>query len=174
MTPSLTADPPTSDHQPGTSRLPGRDLLVLAGFVAAVVVVAVLGGLAAGSAGRTYERLDLPAFAPPSWLFGPVWTVLYLMIAVAGWLYWRQVGRLDAALLLYGAQLVLNAAWTPLFFGADAYGLALVDIVLLAVLVLITVLAFARRSRVAAWLLVPYLLWVLYAAALNAGIWSMN
>jgi tryptophan-rich sensory protein len=174
VSPSRTYDPPTSDEQRRTARSPGRDLLVLAGFVAAVVVVAVLGGLATGSAGRTYERLDLPAFAPPSWLFGPVWTVLYLMIAIAGWFYWRHVRRLDGALLLYGAQLVLNAAWTPLFFAADAYGAALVDIVLLAVLVLATAVAFARRSRPAAWLLAPYLLWVLYATALNAGIWLMN
>ena len=121
-----------------------------------------------------YDRLDLPAFAPPSWLFGPVWTVLYLMIAVAGWLYWRQVRRLDGALLLYGAQLVLNAAWTPLFFGADAYGLALVDIVVLAALVLATALAFARAQPDGGLAAPPYLLWVLYAAALNASIWSMN
>lgn len=151
-----------------------RDWLVLAGFVAAVTVVAALGSLATGSAGSTYESLERPAFAPPSWLFGPVWTALYLMIAVAGWLYWRQVRRLDGGLMIYAAQLVLNAAWTPVFFGADAYVLALVDIVVLAVLVLATALAFARRSRPAAWLLAPYLLWVLYATALNAGIVVLN
>jgi tryptophan-rich sensory protein len=156
-----------------TSRKP-VDTWALIAFVATVTAVAALGALATGDAGATYDRLDLPPFAPPGWLFGPVWTVLYVLIAVAGWLHWRRVRRADAGLVAYGAQLVLNAAWTPLFFGADRSVLALVDISLLAVLVVLTIVMFARRSRVAAALLVPYLLWVLYATALNAGIVVLN
>ena len=115
--------------------------LGLVPFLAAVTAVAVIGGLAAGSAGQTYRALDLPAFAPPSWLFGPVWTVLYLMIAVAGWLVWREVGW-GRELTLWSVQLVLNLAWTPLFFAADLYALALVDIVVLLIAVAATIASF--------------------------------
>src|SRR5688572_10098559 len=94
--------------------------VTLAGFLAACALVAILGSLAASDSGATYAALRRPAWAPPSWLFGPVWTVLYATIGVAGWLAWRRVG-LSRAMVPYGAQLVLNAAWTPVFFAADAY-----------------------------------------------------
>jgi tryptophan-rich sensory protein len=148
-------------------------LLGLVGFLVAVAVVAVVGGLAAGSAGSTYQALELPPFAPPSWLFGPVWTVLYVMIAASGWLVWRAVGW-GLASTLWVVQLGLNLAWTPLFFGAGQYGWALVDIVALVVAVGATIVLSARVSRVAAWLLVPYLGWVCFATALNAAIWWLN
>ena len=141
--------------------------LALVVFAAAVVVVAVVGGLAAGSASSTYENLDRPAFAPPSWLFGPAWTVLYVMIALSGWRYWREVGRVDTALVLYGVQLVLNAAWTPIFFAAELYGVALVEILLLEASIVAVAVLFARRDRPAALLLVPYVGWVAYATALT-------
>jgi translocator protein len=147
--------------------------LVLLGYVAAVVVVAVVGGVAASSSRETYDRLDLPAFAPPGWLFGPVWTLLYGLIAVAGWLVWRRVG-FDASTVPYAVQLVLNAAWTPLFFAAGWYGVALVEIVMLLATVVVTIAVFARRSRPAALLLVPYAAWVAFATALNASIWWLN
>jgi tryptophan-rich sensory protein len=105
-----------------TSRRPPAWLSLLP-FLGAVAAVAVVGGLAAGSAGQTYRALDLPAFAPPSWLFGPVWTVLYVMIAVAAWWVWREVGW-GRELTWWSVQLVLNLAWTPLFFAADRYALA--------------------------------------------------
>jgi tryptophan-rich sensory protein len=111
--------------------------------------------------------------APPSGVFGPVWTILYAMIALAGWLAWRRVG-FTGPLWIYAAQLVLNAVWTPLFFGFGRYGLAFADIALLWVLVGATVLAFWRVRRAAALLLVPYWLWVTYAAALNLAIWLLN
>lgn len=142
-------------------------------FLAAVAVVAAVGGLAAGSAGQTYRALELPPFAPPSWLFGPVWTVLYVMIAVAGWLVWRASGW-SLALTLWSAQLLLNLAWTPLFFAADLYVWALLDIVVLLGLVAWTAAAFRRTSGPAAALLVPYLLWVGFATALNAAIVVLN
>ncbi len=142
-------------------------------FLVAVAVVAAVGGLAAGSAGQTYAALELPPFAPPSWLFGPVWTVLYVMIAVAGWLAWRASGW-SLALTLWSAQLVLNLVWTPLFFAADLYVWALLDIVLLLALVAWTASLFRRTSPVAAGLMVPYLLWVGFATALNAAIVVLN
>ncbi|GAA4811337.1 TspO/MBR family protein [Nocardioides caeni] len=147
--------------------------LSLAPFAAAVAAVAVLGGLAASSSSETYRALELPPFAPPSWVFGPVWTVLYVMIAVAGWLAWRaDVGR--TGLALWGIQLALNLAWTPLFFAADRYVLALVDIVALLAAVIATIVVFHRRSPVAAYLFVPYVAWVGFATALNAAIVVLN
>lgn len=153
------------------SRVPGW--LSLAPFLAAVAAVAVLGGLAASSSAQTYRALDLPPFAPPSWVFGPVWTVLYVMIAVAGWLAWRA-GAGPVTLGAWVVQLLLNLAWTPLFFAADRYGWALVDILALLVAVGATVALFARRSRAAAWLLVPYVAWVAFATALNLAIVVLN
>jgi benzodiazapine receptor len=151
--------------------------LGLVPFLAAVTVVAVVGGLAAGSAGQTYRALELPPFAPPSWLFGPVWTVLYVMMAVAAWLVWRELpteAGWSRALTLWSVQLVLNLAWTPLFFAAGLYAVALVEILLLLVVLAATALAFRRTSTTAAWLLVPYLAWVSFATALNAGIVVLN
>ncbi len=102
-------------------------LLTLIPFLLAVAVVAAVGGLAAGNAPAQYADLRQPSFAPPSWLFGPVWTVLYLMIGISGWLLWRA-GGWSSALVWWVVQLVLNLAWTPLFFAADLLGWALVDI----------------------------------------------
>jgi benzodiazapine receptor len=142
-------------------------------FLAAVVLVAVVGGLAAGNAGAAYARLDQPGWAPPSWLFGPVWTVLYAMIGVSGWLVWRSAGW-GPALGAWVVQLVLNLAWTPLFFGADRLGWALVDIVALLVTIVVTIVLARAHSRPAAWLLLPYLAWVGFATALNASLWAAN
>lgn len=142
-------------------------------FLGAVLAVAVLGGLAAGNASRTYQTLDLPAFAPASWLFGPVWTVLYVMIGLAGWLVWRDRGWCPAV-VAWVVQLLLNLAWTPLFFGLGEVGLALLDISLLLGATVTTIVLSWRVSRPAAWLLVPYALWVGYATALTAGIWVLN
>ncbi|MEU2824110.1 TspO/MBR family protein [Streptomyces bacillaris] len=137
--------------------------------------VAGVGAAASGDAGGTYAALDRPAWAPPGWLFGPVWTVLYGTIAVAGWLVARRPapGR-RPALVAWGVQLALNALWTPLFFAAEQYGAAFLDIALLLAAVVTTVLLTARVDRRAALLLVPYLLWVGYAAALNLSLWLNN
>lgn len=146
---------------------------VLPLFLAAVVVVALIGTSATGDAGAFYRALERPVWAPPSWLFGPAWTVLYVMIAVAGWLVYSKAGW-DRALGVYGIQLVLNAAWTPLFFGADQFGLAFAEIVLLWLAIVATIVLFRRISRPAALLLLPYLAWVTYAGALNFAVWQMN
>lgn len=156
----------TRGRPPGTT----ASLLGLLAFGVVVAVVALVGSLAVGGGGQGYARLDRPTWAPPAWVFAPVWTVLYATIAVAGWLVWRRVG-LSTPLVPYAVQLVLNAIWTPLFFGAGAYGLAAVEIVLLWLAIGATVVVFHRVHTVAAWLLVPYWAWVTYAAALTIAIW---
>jgi translocator protein len=150
-----------------------RPWLALAGFAAAVFVTAAIGGLGVAGTVAEYNGLEQPAWAPPSWLFGPVWTVLYLMIGLAGWLAWREVG-FSRPLWIYTAQLVLNAIWTPLFFGAGQYGLAFLDIAAMWLLIGATVVAFWRVRRAAALLLLPYWVWVTYASALNLAIWLLN
>ncbi|GIF09986.1 TspO/MBR family protein [Actinoplanes teichomyceticus] len=145
----------------------------LAGFAAAVAAAALIGVLGvAGTAGE-YRSLDRPSWAPPSAVFGPVWTVLYAMIAVSGWLVWRRTGW-STPLNWYAAQLLLNALWTPIFFGLGRYGLALADIVILWVMIGMTVWRFRPVSRGAAALLLPYWVWVTFATALNAAIWLTN
>ena len=151
-----------------------RQWWVLGGFALAVIVAAGVGVWGVQGVSGEYADLQQPDWAPPSWLFSPVWTVLYAMIALAGWLAWRHVGFAHRALWLYGAQLVLNALWTPLFFGAGRYGLAFLDIVVLWVLIAATMFSFWSISRPAAWLLAPYAAWVAFAAALNFAIWTMN
>jgi translocator protein len=148
-------------------------VLALLGYGVAVAAVAVVGGPAASSAGSRYQSLERPPWAPPSWLFGPVWTVLYVTVAVAGWLVWRRVG-LGVEMVPYAVQLVLNAAWTPLFFGADRLGPAFADIVALWIAIVATIVLFMRAQRLAGLLLVPYLAWVTYAGALNLAIWQLN
>jgi tryptophan-rich sensory protein len=152
---------------------PTRDWWTIVPFLVAVAVVAGVGGLAAAGSQSTYRALDLPPYAPPSWLFGPVWTVLYVMIGVAGWLLWRA-GGWDRVMWLWVAQLVLNLLWTPLFFAADLYTVALGEILVLAAAVALLVVWSWHRSRRGAWLLVPYLAWVCFATALNAGIVVLN
>ena len=152
---------------------PPRAWVTLVPFLVAVGVVAGLGGLAAAGSQSTYRALELPPYAPPSWLFGPVWSLLYVMIGIAGWLLWRA-GGWDRVMWLWVVQLVLNLGWTPLFFAADMYVVALVEIVLLAGAVALLIAWSWHRSRVAAWLLVPYLAWVCFATALNAGIVVLN
>lgn len=146
---------------------------VLLGFIAAVVVTAVVGSLFSVSAGAEYLALHRPSWAPPSWLFGPVWTVLYGLIAVSGWLAWRA-GAGRGELTLFGVQLVLNALWTPLFFGLGWFGAAFAEILVLWLTIVALIVGFWSRSRAAALLLVPYLAWVSFAAALNVWIAVAN
>ncbi|RIV36597.1 TspO/MBR family protein [Micromonospora radicis] len=150
-----------------------RQWWALAGFAAAVFAAAALGSLAVSGAATEYATLDRPGWAPPSWLFGPVWTALYVMIALTGWLAWRRAG-FGPALVAWVVQLVLNAAWTPLFFGAGWYGLAFTEVTLLWLAIGGTVLLFRRVSTLAAVLLLPYWAWVTFAATLNFSIWRLN
>ncbi|MEU0882400.1 TspO/MBR family protein [Lentzea sp. NPDC005914] len=146
---------------------------VLCYFLAAVVVTAVVGSLFSIGAGQEYAGLRQPSWAPPAWLFGPVWTVLYGMIAWSGWLAWRN-GAARGELTLFGVQLVLNAAWTPLFFGLGWYRAAFAEIVVLWIAIVAVTVVFWWRSRTAALLLLPYLAWVSFAAALNVSIAVLN
>jgi tryptophan-rich sensory protein len=149
--------------------------------VAALLAWVAVSFAAAGSAvfvspGGWYAALAKPSWNPPAWVFGPAWSVLYLLMGVAAWLVWREGGwqRQGRALGLFLAQWLLNALWTPLFFGLHRLGLAFAEIVLLWVAIAATLGAFWRARRAAGVLLVPYLAWVTFAAALNFTIWRMN
>ena len=148
--------------------------LSLAIFLAASFLAALPGGLLTDAG--WYVALNRPAWAPPGWLFGPVWTVLYVLIAVSGWLVWRRGGwaAQRIPLIAFGIQLALNCAWTPIFFGARQIGLALVVIGVLGVAIAATAALFWRVSRVAGGLMLPYLLWVSFATTLNFAIWRLN
>jgi len=158
-------------------RLGTRSAVALGICLAACFGAAALGALFTGPAVRTwYQEIRRPAFSPPDWVFGPVWTVLYTMMAVAAWLVWRKAdapGR-AAALVLFGVQLALNAAWSPIFFGLRSFGGALADIVALWLAIVASLVAFWRISMPAGVLLAPYLAWVSFAAVLNVAIWRLN
>lgn len=153
-----------------------RSAAGLAAFVLAVTAAALIGVFSAAETADEYARLRQPAWAPPSWVFGPVWTVLYATIALAGWDVWRRLGWRGSrlALTLYFGQLVLNAAWTPLFFAADLRALAFAEIVVLWFVLSGTVAAFFRAVPRAGWLMVPYWAWTTFAAALNLAVWQLN
>ena len=123
-----------------------------------------------------YAALRKPAWNPPGWVFGPVWTMLYTLMAVAAWLVWRRGGFATQRrpLTLFLVQLALNAAWTPLFFGLHWPGVALAEMGLLWAALGATLLAFRSVSSVAAALLTPYLAWVSFAAVLNFTLWHLN
>jgi translocator protein len=124
-----------------------------------------------------YRELAKPPFQPPGWVFGPVWTLLYALMGVAAWRVWRRAietpGR-RRALGLFAAQLALNAAWSPIFFGAHAITVALIVLIALAVVLLATLVEFARIDRTAASMLAPYLAWVAFATVLNGAIVALN
>jgi tryptophan-rich sensory protein len=150
-------------------------------IVALLLPFVVVGlGVAATSSSLSdwYLTLKKPAWNPPPWLFGPVWTVLYLMMGLSSWLVWREGPRQPAgvkqALVWYAVQLGLNALWSIFFFGMRQIGLALVDIIALWITLLITIIKFWQIRSVAGWLMTPYLLWVTFATALNSAIWWLN
>lgn len=163
---------------------PRRRALGLVASLALTALAPIIGNAATGAGLRDwYPRLAKPGWTPPPWLFGPVWTALYIAMAVAAWLVWAR-GRsapdpslrrwARAGLALYALQLALNAAWSVLFFGLRSPGLALAEILALWAAILATTVAFARVHRAAAGLMVPYLGWLTFAAALNLAIWRLN
>jgi len=123
-----------------------------------------------------YASLAKPSWTPPDWVFGPVWSALYLMMALAAWLVWRRDGLATAAMpiTLFMVQLALNATWSIVFFGLHMPGLAFAEIVILWFAILATAIAFWRSTPPAGYLLVPYLIWVTFAAGLNWALWRMN
>ncbi len=150
-----------------------RDWLVLAAFTLGTLAVGLASGLTAAKTADQYRDLRQPSWAPPPWLFGPVWTVLYLMVGLAGYLVWAATGW-SRPLMLWAVQLALNVAWTPLFFGAGWRGLALLDLAALLAALAATIALAWPASRPAAFLLLPYGLWACFATALNASIWALN
>jgi benzodiazapine receptor len=121
-----------------------------------------------------YAGLVRPSIAPPNWVFAPVWTTLYVMMAVAGWRVWRQTGLASLEMLAFGVQLVFNFAWSGIFFYLHQIGAAFGEIVLLDLAVLYTTLLFLRRDTIAGLLMVPYLAWALFATVLNRAFWVLN
>jgi translocator protein len=151
-----------------------KQWLVLGGLIALCLGVGALGGaVTAQSVIEWYPTLNKPSWNPPSWLFAPVWTVLFIMMAVAAWLVWKT-GNSRYALIIWAGQLALNLAWSFLFFGARSPMLGLIEIMFLWLSIAATVFLFAQKSKVAAYLMVPYLCWVSFATALDAAIVMLN
>lgn len=162
---------------PATAAGRTADLLGLAVFLALAFGVAwTASAFTLAEIPTWYAGLNKPAWTPPNWLFGPVWTVLYALMAVAAWRVWRSgpAARTALPLAVWGVQLALNFAWSLLFFGRHDIGWALADIAALWLAIAATIALFGRIDRPAAWMLVPYLVWVSYATALNAAILGMN
>jgi len=156
---------------------PARDYTALALFIALNVAISALGGWAtAGSVGTWYLTLDKPPFNPPNWIFAPVWSALYLMIAIAGWRAWRRSAGAQRRLALtaYAVQLALNLSWSFVFFGARLIGPALAVIAALLVAIVANAFLFWRIDRAAGALLLPYAAWVSFATLLNAALWRLN
>lgn len=154
-----------------------RDVTGLVLFLALCLAVSALGGAVTSTSVDTwYQALQKPFFNPPDWVFAPVWTTLYVLMAIAGWRVWRcpATEARRAALLLFALQLGLNLLWSVLFFGLQRIDLALVEIVLLLVAIAANTLSFWRIDAAAGALLVPYVIWVGYATALNGALWLLN
>jgi tryptophan-rich sensory protein len=148
-------------------------------FIAIVEVIQFLSSSLVWLAVTTwYPDLVKPFFNPPNWLFAPVWTILYLLIALSGWMVWKErEGKeraVDLALTVYGIQLVLNAVWSYLFFGSRLLGLAFGEMIILWMAIAANIYFFKKISKRAAYLLIPYLLWVSFAALLNFSVWQLN
>lgn len=151
-------------------------MLGLIGWLAICFVAAAIGAVASIEASSFYLSLARPTWAPPASVFGPVWSILYTMMAVAAWLIWREGGFRHArpALLLFLVQLTFNALWSWLFFAWHLGALAFIHILMLWVLIVATLVAFWRIRPLAGVLLVPYLVWVSFAVALNYSVWRLN
>lgn len=167
-----------SASSPSPSPLRAKSpVLGLLGFVALNLVISICGGLfTASSIDTWYPALIKPDFSPPNAIFGPVWSLLYIMMALAAWRVWKKVGwqRGGQSLALYLFQLLINLAWSALFFGLQRPDLALIDCLLLLVLVIFTALSFWQHDNWAAALLIPYAAWVAFACLLNSAIVVLN
>lgn len=158
-----------------------RTWLALVGWIACAAAAGAVGGIASRNAGEFYGTLAKPDWAPPGWLFGPVWSTLYVLMGIAAWLVWRARPASPAdratwrlALALFVGQLALNALWTWLFFAWRQGAMAFGEIVLLWLALVATIWQFGRVRPLAAWLLVPYLGWVTFATALTWAVWQRN
>ncbi len=161
-----------------------KDFFKLIVSIAVSELAGVIGALYTTPAVQSgwYAGLVRPALNPPAWVFGPVWTTLYALMGVAAFLVWSSYAKatedkkkgIRVALILFGVQLVLNALWSIIFFRLHSLGGAFIEIIFLWLAILATITAFAKISRPAAYLLLPYILWVTFAAYLNYGIWTLN
>lgn len=153
-----------------------RDILGLAGWLVVTFIAAAIGAKASVEAATLYEQLVQPAWSPAPWVFGPVWTALYTMMAIAAWLTWRtsKDAGVRPALVLYLVQLAMNALWSWLFFAWRLGAFAFAEVVVLWVLILVTTFAFWRVRPLAGVLMIPYVLWVGFAAILNFALWQLN
>lgn len=142
----------------------------VAGLIGSVFTVSSVTGW--------YSMITRPELAPPNWIFGPVWTTLFVLIGIALFLVWKkeesQKKKVRIAIYLFMGQLILNTLWSIIFFGLHSPGWAFVEIIFLWLAILATIIAFARVSKLAAWLLIPYITWVSFAAYLNYSIWILN
>lgn len=150
-------------------------------FVIAVAIPLALGSFAgfftSSSVQGWYRTANKPSFNPPNWIFAPVWTTLYVLMGIAFYIVWIKVEESEIktkAIIFYFIQLVLNFCWSIIFFYAAAPGWAFAEIILLWIMIAATINKFSRISKIAAWLLVPYILWVTFAAVLNFAIWRLN
>lgn len=157
----------------------GSNFLKLIGAIVIAELAGVIGGLfTAPAIAGWYAGIARPDFSPPNWVFGPVWTTLYLLMGVALWLVWKNESvdpkTRRSAIAVFFIQLALNSLWSIIFFGLHSIGGALVEIVVLWLAIVATIFLFRKISRPAAWLLAPYLLWVTFAAYLNYSLWMLN
>lgn len=153
-----------------------QQALGLLGFALLTFAAAALGAWASATAGTFYTGLARPSWAPPAWVFGPVWSTLYALMALSAWWVWRERGFAGArtALVLYVVQLAANALWSWLFFAWRQGALAFVEVLVLWCLILATIVAFHRVSALAAALLYPYFAWTTFASALTFAVWRLN
>ncbi len=149
-----------------------KPYLALAFFLLLVTIASIIG--ATFTPGEWYAALEKPPLNPPNWLFAPVWTTLYLAMAIAAWLVWKAERESASPLILWGVQLILNALWSFLFFGKHLLGIALVELLILLAFIVATCISFFRSQVTAGWLMVPYIIWVSFAGYLNAGLWVLN
>ena len=154
-----------------------RDGFGLAGFLLLCFAVSALGGaITATSVSTWYQTLEKSVLSPPDWVFAPVWTTLYLFMAIAGWRIWSQTASRarSQALAVFGLQLTLNLLWSFLFFGLQQIGWSLAEIVILLLAIIVTTVQFWRLDRLAGILFVPYAVWVSYATVLTTTLWLLN
>ena len=172
MSSAIKADMKLPEAAPGKV----HQALGLLGWVLVTFTAAALGALASVDAGEFYAELVRPSWAPPAWLFGPVWSALYALMAVSAWLVWRERGFAGSqtALVLFIVQLAANALWSWLFFAWHQGGLAFAEVLILWCLIVATIVSFQRINILAAVLLYPYLAWSTFASALTFSIWRLN
>ena len=154
-----------------------REFLGFVAFLGLCLAVSAVGAAAtASSVGSWYQTLAKPSFNPPDWIFAPVWSTLFFMMAVAGWRVWRRdgLGGARAAMMLFALQLMLNMGWSIAFFGLRSIGAALAEILVLLLAIAATTVLLWQRDRVAGMLFLPYVGWVGFATVLNAALWQLN